>query len=1475
MQPVPPRARPSRRLRIVLAVSLLAGLSPQLANLARGEVRWRGGERSAPAALSPAEIESGLAALGSRVDRKRIVVHFARPLDGATRAALAGNGLRLLGYLGDHAYFATLAAGLRPREIAALPGLVAVAPIEVRHKLHPDLARGAAPPWSIVSAAGAAAADPLVAVVVLFHPDVELEREAPPAIVRRGGEVRSFVGSVNAVVAHLPLGQVAALAGEDAVAWIEPPLPALVDLNDAVRARVGANVLQEPPWGLDGAGIDVLVYDAGKAFPHADLAGRLTIGASDTAALSDHATHVACTVAGSGSESGGTFVWRGMAPKARVISYGFEQEGGLTQGFLYTDPGDLEADYGEAIAQYGADLSNNSIGTNTAGNGYPCEWEGDYGVTDALIDEIVRGSLGAPFRVIWSNGNERGSGACGSAYHTTAPPACAKNHITVGALNADDDSVTFFTSWGPADDGRLKPDLSAPGCKTAGGVRSCALGGGYSVKCGTSMASPATAGVAALLLQSYRARFPSRPDPRNATLKAILAQTAADVAQPGPDYQSGYGSIRAVAAAELIADERFVEAEIAQGETLAFVTLVAPGDAELKLTLAWDDPAAQPNVVPSLVNDLDLRVIDAAGTIHWPWTLDPQSPAAPALRFQRDGTNNLEQVVIDDPAPGAYRIEIEGRELAAGGTQPFGLALAPALLRCPDLAQVGAVPAAVACSGTITMDVVDCAPNADDTLVEQVDGHVASGSEPAGESVVLSEIAPYAAVFRGVVPVAPTDAPGVIRVADGDTVTLTYVDPDGDGTGAPTAVTAEVAVDCRPPQIDEVSVEPVHAHQATVSVGADEPFRLTLRYGLSCGALTGTATAEQLEPMHAVTLGGLTEQTVYFFRVEAEDGVGNTSVAGGGTACLSFETARVPEVYSEQFLGAFDLTGRSLTFRTDGSPDHYSACAEPLGGALPTDPAGGTDLMLTDDTPVPVALSGGRTLSLYGQSYDTVWVSPNGYLTFGAGDASYEDSFETHFALPRIAALFDDLLPPFGGAVIWQQLDDRIAVTWDDIPQWGGSDDNTFQIEIFFDRRIRLSWLTIAAQDVLVGLSAGAGVPFDFVESDLSAAAACGPHPPAVEDLPAQTHIGKPVTIALAATDDGLPAPPALVYRIVGLPNAGKLIDPATVATIAAPPHDLAGDRVTYLPYAGFGGTDVFRYAADDGGVPPGGGQSQSGTVSVAVTVGPPEVVYAFLTDDADPGWSAGGAWAFGTPQGLGSHGGDPLAGATGANVYGYNLAGDYENGMAPEFLTSQALDLSAVEGAVLEFRRWLGIDRGLFDHAAVQVSTDGAGWATVWNHTGLAIAENAWSLQSHDVSAWADGRPSVRFRWVMGATDATITYPGWNVDDIRVRGVIVPTCSGPPGEVQNLRFLADRRTLRWDALPSGGAAPRYDTLRAGAAFDFSAGSECVESDGTDVETVDPREPSPTEALFYLVRAENACGPGPLGAGGPAGDCPP
>jgi hypothetical protein len=303
----------------------------------------------------------------------------------------------------------------------------------------------------------------------------------------------------------------------------------------------------------------------------------------------------------------------------------------------------------------------------------------------SLIDAAVRGSLsgGVPYRIVWAAGNERQGSRCDvegyGDYYSTAPPAGAKNHLAIGALNSNDDSMTSFSSWGPTDDGRLKPDFCAPGCQNGddGGVTSCSSSGNtsYTVFCGTSMACPTTTGIVALMLQDYRVQF-GGPDPRNSTLKVLLAHTATDVLDDGPDYRSGYGSVRAPDAIDLMRTGFFSEKELGQGETQFFTAFVTPQDDELKVTLAWDDFEGTPNVTAALVNDLDLHVFSPSGVEHFPWTLNPLSPSAAAVRTGRDHVNNIEQVRVDSPEAGGWRIEVRGFNVPSG-PQSFSICATP------------------------------------------------------------------------------------------------------------------------------------------------------------------------------------------------------------------------------------------------------------------------------------------------------------------------------------------------------------------------------------------------------------------------------------------------------------------------------------------------------------------------------------------------------------------------------------------------------------------------------------------------------------------------------------------------------------------------------------------------------------------------------------------------------------------------------
>ena len=1061
-------------------------------------IGWRSGDvQTAP--MAPADA-AGVVASVARAGSHHLVVQFSRPLIPEQRRTLTEAGLVLLRYIGNNAYFAGLSAGgLDGNALATVRTLVYASPIDSAWKLHPTLLAGEIVPWSVVprritTADGprfdyAVGEDnPRVGAYVMFHPDVAL---ADGVFLARlyGATILSRLESINALVIELPFENMFSLADEDAVQWIEPPLPLFRELNDSNRQRVGANIVQAAPYDLDGSGVTVLVYDGGVGrSSHEDFGGRHT--ARDNSGQSNHATHTAGTVGGDGARSGGMF--RGMAPGVTIEAYGFQMEGGLRQGFLFSEPGDLEADYDEAINVYGADIANNSIGTNTAGNGFPCEWEGNYGVTSALIDAIVTGSLGAPFRTVWANGNERGAARCGTTYHTTAPPACAKNHITVGALTSTADSVTSFTSWGPADDGRLKPDISAPGCERGGdgGVTSCSSNGNYTVMCGTSMSAPTVCGLGALLLQDFRAQFPASPDPRCSTVKAIFAHTAEDIQELGPDYKTGYGSVRIEPAINLLRAGNFLEAEVDQGGSYFVIVVVDPNDTELKVTLAWDDVPAAPNVTDALVNDLDLRVFDLNARQHFPWTLDPANPSQPAVRTQPDHVNNIVQVVIDDPPPGAYRVEVFGFNVPQG-PQTFSLAASPSVRTCSSQGIIALDRPKYACSSDATIQVVDCDLNLDDFVVESVAVTIESDTEPAGETVVLTETGPATAVFIGGIPLMPAGGAGVLVVTEGDLVTATYIDADNGQGGINVAVTASAPVDCTPPIISNVQVINVQPQSAVVTFETDELASGAIRYGRECGNLVVQTSAAGFSLTHSIALTDLIEGTDYFFVVDARDEASNLGTDDNGGSCYRFMTVDVPSYFTELFVDNNDLSNTSILFVPDGSVDRYAACAVPIA-SLPTDPAGGNVLELADNATAAIDIAGPLGLPLYGVTHFRLHVGSNGYLTFTGGDVSRTESIRRHFQLVRVSALFDDLDPSAGGTVSWKQFANRFAVTWENVPEAGTTNSNTFQIEMFFDGRIQMSWLDLDAIDGLAGLSAGGGIPPDFLESDLSASDSCG-----------------------------------------------------------------------------------------------------------------------------------------------------------------------------------------------------------------------------------------------------------------------------------------------------------------------------------------------------------------------------------------------
>lgn len=1115
-----------------LCVLLGPTLTGRSSVAAESGIQWKAGDL-APAAKSSTTATRGRAAIEASVDR-HVVIELNEIPDARSRADLARSGVHLLRYLGANAYFAKV-TGLDKAPAGGFESIAAAYDIEPAWKLDPRILSGDLPPHASFKAViengrivekssfdrqeGStedASHDELVdvaALIVLFHPDVDLATSGLNLLDQYGAMVRSTVVSINAAVIWLDAALIDTLAAEDEVQWIEPPLPPLRVNNNSNRAITQVDLVQAAPYNLTGSGITVLVYDGGYASAsHPDFGGRLTV--RDNSGLSDHATHVAGTIGGDGSNSGG--LYRGMAPGVIMQSYGFQYDGSGT--FLYTNPGDIESNYNQAINTYGAVIANNSIGTNVASNGFPCSYEGDYGATSQLIDSIVRGSLGAPMRIVWANGNERGPGTCGTTYHTTAPPACAKNHITVGALNSNNDSMTTFSSWGPTDDGRLKPDVSGPGCQSNDdyGVTSTIPGGLYGSYCGTSMASPTVCGIGALILQDFKVQFPGAPLPRNSTLKILLAHNAQDRGTTGPDYQYGYGSVRVKNTIDFLRSGSFAEEVIEQGENQVYQVYVAPQSSELKVTIAWDDPPGAVNTSPELVNDLDVVAISPSGGVtHYPWTLDPNNPASPAVRTQPDRRNNIEQVLVTGPQAGLWLIEVRGYSVPSG-PQDYSIATTPDMLLCSSRGLVQFKRDAYTCGAQVEVILNDCDLNLNPAVAETATVTLYSTSEPTGEILLLTETATNSASFVGSMPVSTSNAVGVIQVAHGDLLTVEYADADT-GTGEPGSDQDSADIDCVAPAISNVSVTNIGPVTATVTFQTDEIAVSTVSFGTSCGSLTGGADSFTPNTTHTIELSGLLQSTTYYFSVDALDMTGNLSTDDNGGACYSFTTLEAADYFTEQFTSGFDLDGRSLSLTPEDSYNGYTACIDGIPG-LPTNPSGGTPLVLSDDGSAAVSLSGGQTVGLFGVSYGTIHVNANGNITFGSGDSQWNESLSSHFGRPRISVLWDDFNPPNGGTISYRQLSDRLAVTWQNVPQYGSSDSNTFQAELYFDGRITLSWYGVSTNDGIAGLSRGSGFPPDYIPSNLSGYGACGPPAPAGSPNPSDSEIGVDAFVQLVWT---------------------------------------------------------------------------------------------------------------------------------------------------------------------------------------------------------------------------------------------------------------------------------------------------------------------------------------------------------------------
>ncbi|MFJ4845543.1 S8 family peptidase [Streptomyces sp. NPDC088733] len=297
--------------------------------------------------------------------------------------------------------------------------------------------------------------------------------------------------------AAAPTGRaVAAGPAKAARIWLDGKVKASLDRS---TAQIGA----PEAWaaGYDGKGVTVAVLDTGVDATHPDLKDRIDAqknfsGTPDTVDHVGHGTHVASIVAGSGARSGGKY--KGVAPGARLIigkvldDTGEGDESGIIAGMQW------------AVAQ-GAKVVNLSLGGPDTPETDPVE---------QAVDELSASS-GALFVIA--------AGNSGPGASTIGSPGSAAAALTVGAVDRDD-TIADFSSRGPAADGTLKPDLTAPGvdivaAHAAEGVEGDPAADGYVSMSGTSMATPHVAGAAAIIAQEH-------PDWNGERIKAVLTGSA-------------------------------------------------------------------------------------------------------------------------------------------------------------------------------------------------------------------------------------------------------------------------------------------------------------------------------------------------------------------------------------------------------------------------------------------------------------------------------------------------------------------------------------------------------------------------------------------------------------------------------------------------------------------------------------------------------------------------------------------------------------------------------------------------------------------------------------------------------------------------------------------------------------------------------------------------------------------------------------
>jgi hypothetical protein len=541
------------------------------------------------------------------------IIQFKTLPSRQQREELANAGWELYDYIPDNAYLVKMPKEINTRSLQQLP-LNAIVPFLPEYKVHPNVVRSL-PEEVVVKLMPGKGEDALVQAGM----DYRINRAYPKGYYE----------------VEVPKEGLMKLAGIAEIKYIYPVPGKTKELRYLSYGTQRLSRLRSPfGENLDGSGVVVGVGDGGNIGTHIDLNDQtLDLTRGNT---SSHAAHVSGIIGGRGwlePDAG-----LGMAPGVSMLSQNFS---------------DIINFAPQYTRDYGMLITNNSYG-NSLGN---CSIAGDYNFLSETAD--VQTDADQNLLHVFSAGNdgrnncfpyEGGFGTILSAWQSS------KNTLVVGNVNHLD-VLRSSSSRGPTRDGRLKPEVVGVGTN----VLSTSRSNNYRTLSGTSMSGPMVAGISALLYEWYQREVGE--DPWSALIKSVIANTSDDLGNDGPDYTYGFGRVNANRALKALENEDYILDSIDQGEIRVYDVEVTDSPKELKIMLYWHDVPAAPFSDPVLVNDLDLYVVFGSDTIR-PLVLDPDTAHVADLAVEKeDHLNNIEQVTIDLPANGTYRIHVRGTQV--------------------------------------------------------------------------------------------------------------------------------------------------------------------------------------------------------------------------------------------------------------------------------------------------------------------------------------------------------------------------------------------------------------------------------------------------------------------------------------------------------------------------------------------------------------------------------------------------------------------------------------------------------------------------------------------------------------------------------------------------------------------------------------------------------------------------------------------